>query len=84
MIYYTGNFEADLRRSEPIGQGSPDKGAPTYAQVLREVRDEAQRLHNLGRIRISERMKTIKPKGGTTRSQEDVRVIEYFAHGLTG
>lgn len=75
LIYYTGNFEADIRRSQPLGNGSPDRGAPTYAALLSEIRNEAQRLEATGKIRLSER---------PISRGRDLRMIEYTAVGLRG
>ena len=81
--YYTGNFLADIARSE-------QEGNVDYASMLRTVQNEAVLLEREGHIRLSEKrlqrdvsvqVKT-EEEGKTVMRTFAVPMTEYYALGV--
>jgi hypothetical protein len=52
LVYYRGNFEHDIERSDPFHN---DDGASRYGEILMRVRDAASNLAREGKIRLDKR-----------------------------
>ena len=52
FAFYTGNYPSDLTMCNPRGRG--DKGAPTYAALLKDIFAAAKQLAEEGKIALAE------------------------------
>ncbi|MEK7628754.1 MAG: hypothetical protein AAB421_05080 [Patescibacteria group bacterium] len=76
IVYYTGNFDADIQRCVP--RSPQDDGAPRYRHVLQSIRSCANRLASNKRVTLD--TETIK-HGGLVEGIS-YEVIAYRATGL--
>jgi len=83
VIYYRGNYPADIARCLPkraATEGSPpDMGAPTYLKVITEVSEAAKELARIGRVRLGQRSFIV----GNSGKRGQVPQYEYFAVGIS-
>lgn len=75
LIYYTGDFEADIARCRPSKR--EQGGAPTYAAQLHAIHETAAALEREGRVKLS---KSTRAVGRGPRNKK--QVTEYIATGI--
>lgn len=83
IIYYRGNYPADIARCLPkraeTGGSPPDMGAPQYLKVITEVSEAAKELARIGRVRLGQRSVII----GNVGKRGQLPQYEYFAVGIS-
>lgn len=82
MVYYTGRFDADIRRCETGYQ--LDSRSPTAAALLREIRETAETLLEANRVKLEERLcvRIVRHPSSDHHWRPTYNVYQYTAEGL--